>query len=67
MDKNFFSIQGVKNHEKRYENDENAWDYIDRKMTLKCNLDMYNKKHSLHTEHDKYSTRNKLQLTTQFR
>jgi len=49
MDRNFFSIQGVRNNKEIYENDENAWDYIDRKMALKCNLDMYNKKHSLNT------------------
>ena len=67
MDRNYFSIQGVRNNKERYEKDENAWDYIDKKMALKCNLDTYNKNHSLNTEHDKYSNRNKLQLTTQFR
>lgn len=35
-------------------------------MALKCNLDMYNKKHTFNTEHDRYH-KTKLQLTTHYR
>jgi hypothetical protein len=31
------------------ENDENAWELIDIKMALKCNMKMFDKKSTLYT------------------